>query len=93
MLNLIDKLLSYANRLAGDYNRKHEKPKSFGTMVKETSDFIKEKKQKQFDEAARQQSLRNSQGKNDWTGSGYNGPGNVDREKRNSNMAMRNFNA
>lgn len=37
------------------------------------------------------QSMLDSQGVSDFSGSGYNGPGNVDREKRNSNMSQRNF--
>lgn len=41
--------------------------------------------------ARKQQSMQDSQGKNDFSGSGYNGPGNVDHEKRNSNMSQRNF--
>ena len=45
------------------------------------SDFIKSKNQ----------SMKDSQGVSDFSGSSYNGPGNVDREKRNSNMSQRNF--
>lgn len=41
--------------------------------------------------ARKQQSMQDSQGKNNFSGSGYNGPGNVDHEKRNSNMSQRNF--
>lgn len=37
------------------------------------------------------QSMADSQGINDFSGSSYNGPGNVDHEKRNSNMSQRNF--
>lgn len=43
------------------------------------------------DEDSKQQSMKDSQGKSDFSGSGYNGPGNVDREKTNSNMGQRNF--
>jgi len=37
------------------------------------------------------ESMKHSQGKSDFSGSGYNGPGNVDREKVDSNMAHRNY--
>ncbi|HXH29273.1 MAG TPA: hypothetical protein VNJ01_00510 [Bacteriovoracaceae bacterium] len=46
-----------------------------------SSEFIDKKKQ----------SLKDSQGVSDFSGSGYNGPGNVDREKTNSNMSQRNL--
>lgn len=49
--------------------------------TKKVNDFIDRKKQ----------SMQDSQGTSDFSGSGYNGPGNVDREKRNSNMSQRNF--
>jgi hypothetical protein len=39
----------------------------------------------------KEQSMIDSQGVSDFSGSGYNGPGNVDREKTNSNMSQRNF--
>ena len=38
-----------------------------------------------------EQSMKDSQGISDFSGSSYNGPGNVDREKTNSNMGQRNF--
>lgn len=38
-----------------------------------------------------EQSMKDSQGISDFSGSSYNGPGNVDREKTNSNMSQRNF--
>lgn len=44
-----------------------------------------------FLEESRQQSMKDSQGVNDFSGSSYKGPGNVDHEKRNSNMSQRNF--
>jgi hypothetical protein len=47
----------------------------------QVSDFITHK----------MQSMKHSQGKSDFSGSSYNGPGNVDREKVNSNMAHRNY--
>ena len=37
------------------------------------------------------QSMKDSQGVSDFSGSGYNGPGNVDHEKRDTNMGQRNF--
>lgn len=37
------------------------------------------------------QSMKHSQGKSDFSGSSYNGPGNVDHEKTNSNMSHRNY--
>jgi hypothetical protein len=37
------------------------------------------------------QSMKHSQGKANFSGSSYNGPGNVDREKIDSNMAHRNY--
>lgn len=43
--------------------------------------------------ARKNQSMNDSQGVSDFSGSGYNGPGNVDREKTNSNMSQRNFGA
>jgi hypothetical protein len=54
---------------------KKENNNSFG------NDFIHQK----------MQSMKHSQGKSDFSGSSYNGPGNVDREKINSNMAHRNY--
>lgn len=45
------------------------------------SDFIDHKNQ----------AMEDSQGTSDFSGSAYNGPGNVDHEKRNSNMGQRNF--
>jgi len=50
-----------------------------GTNAK--NDFIQKKKQ----------SMEDSQGKSNFSGSSYNGPGNVDHEKRDSNMSQRNF--
>jgi len=41
--------------------------------------------------ARKNESMKDSQGKSGFSGSGYNGPGNVDAEKRNSNMGQRNF--
>lgn len=38
-----------------------------------------------------EQSMKDSQGISDFSGSSYNGPGNVDKEKTNSNMSQRNF--
>ncbi len=40
---------------------------------------------------SKNQSMKDSQGVSDFSGSGYHGPGNVDAEKRNSNMSQRNF--
>ncbi len=37
------------------------------------------------------QSMKDSQGESDFSGSSYNGPGNVDREKTHSNMGHRNY--
>lgn len=39
----------------------------------------------------RKRSMLDSQGKSDHSGSAYHGPGNVDHEKVNSNMAHRNY--
>ena len=47
----------------------------------QTNDFIRKK----------MQSMKDSQGTSDFSGSSYNGPGNVDREKVNSNMGHRNY--
>lgn len=41
--------------------------------------------------ASKNESMKSSQGNSDFSGSSYNGPGNVDAEKRNSNMSQRNF--
>jgi hypothetical protein len=76
-MKMINSLLHFANRLASDYYG----PKSQKKKTK--TDFI--------GDDAREESLRSSQGKSDFSGSGYNGPGNVDHEKRNSNMSQRNF--
>lgn len=40
---------------------------------------------------SKEQSMKDSQGVSDFSGSAYNGPGNVDREKVNSNMSQRNY--
>ncbi len=48
---------------------------------KPKNDFIKSK----------MQAMKDSQGKGDFSGSSYNGPGNVDHEKTYSNMSQRNF--
>jgi hypothetical protein len=57
-------------------------------MFKKLSKIVKDMQRKM---AARKQSRKDSQGKSDFSGSSYNGPGNVDREKRNSNMSQRNY--
>lgn len=49
------------------------------------------KKRRTKEISRRMQSMKDSQGISDFSGSGYNGPGEVDREKRNSNMSQRNF--
>lgn len=49
--------------------------------ISKANDFIERK----------MQSMSDSQGASDFSGSSYNGPGNVDHEKRNSNMSQRNF--
>lgn len=41
--------------------------------------------------AGKIQSMSDSQGKSDFSGSSYNGPGNVDREKVHSSAAQKNF--
>lgn len=50
-------------------------------------------KKENFDQMIdrKNQSMQDSQGKSDFSGSAYNGPGNVDHEKTNSNMGQRNF--
>lgn len=55
--------------------------KKENSLKNESNDFMKKKNQ----------SMSDSQGVSDFSGSGYNGPGNVDREKVNSNMSQRNF--
>lgn len=55
--------------------------RSEGPQEKVSDDFIKRKKQ----------SLSDSQGVDDFSGSSYKAPGNVDHEKTHSNMSQRNF--
>lgn len=81
---LFNNVMSFAENLAADYNDREEKSKSGGKESLKKGDSS-------FNEDARQQSLRSSQEKTDFSGSSYNGPGNVDREKRHSNMSQRNF--
>ena len=40
---------------------------------------------------SKMQSMKDSQGESDFSGASVNGPGNVARETRNSNMSQRNF--
>jgi hypothetical protein len=85
---LIRTVLSFLEDLAGDWNKKHSSKvtsNESGHTRKTSSKDIFPK------EDSRQQSLSSSQGQSDFSGSSYNGPGNVDREKRNSNMSQRNF--
>lgn len=86
-MKFFDKLLTIANNLASDYYRLSDKS--------ENREITPDKKRRQstgfLNENSRQQSLKSSQGTSDFSGSSYNGPGNVDHEKRNSNMSQRNF--
>ena len=84
---IIKGLLSFAERIVSEYNNhesRHTEKKVKGNRpFGQKNDFP--------GEDSRQESLKSSQGVSDFTGSGYNGPGNVDREKRNSNMSQRNY--
>lgn len=73
---IMDKLKGF---LSNKKSSKKIKPSNKNNNT--SSDFIEKKNQ----------SLKDSQGVSDFSGSGYNGPGNVDREKTNSNMSQRNF--
>lgn len=87
LLKLVNRALGFAEKLAGDYNTKN----SEGLASKGAWTTESDKKKEFTGEEARQTSMKSSQGKSDFSGSSYNGPGNVDREKRNSNMSQRNF--
>ncbi len=93
---LISKALDVADRaldLANDYMKEKIEAQKKKRVVNPER-FLNEPKESgknDFIEAKRQQSLKDSQGVSDFSGSGYNGPGTVDREKTNSNMAQRNF--
>lgn len=58
-----------------------------------SSNIKKDQKKENYDQMIdrKQQSMQDSQGKSNFSGSSYNGPGNVDHEKTNSNMGQRNF--
>jgi hypothetical protein len=60
----------------------------FNKTVNKLSKIVKGMKRKI---TARKQSRKDSQGKSDFSGSSYNGPGNVDHEKTNSNAGQRNY--
>ncbi len=86
--NILTRLLSFVENIAADLNeKKHEspqkKPQIKNSFAKKDSGFVGEE--------ARQQSMNSSQGKSDFSGSSYNGPGNVDHEKQHSNKTQRNF--
>lgn len=83
---IVSGILSFADRVTSERVQKKPDVRKF---VKPESDPHAEKTF--LGEDARQESLSHSQGKSDFSGSGYNGPGNVDREKRNSNMSQRNY--
>jgi hypothetical protein len=54
------------------------------------NDHAKQPKMEDFIDR-KKQSMLDSQGVSDFTGSGYHGPGSIDREKRNSNMNQTNY--
>lgn len=80
---ILHQILSFADRKFGEMNKGNVKKKNSVPTFPKDDSFI--------GEDSRQQSMKNSQGKSDFSGSSYNGPGNVDREKRNSNMSQRNY--
>lgn len=85
---IIDMALTFADHLAGEYNRKHFGPrKPKGTPSKLPEKF--KNASEEFIENARQQSMKDSQGVSDYSGSSYNGPGKPDWEKRTFNKAHR----
>lgn len=92
-LDKIDDLLTIVDKRL---NQKLEKRKMRHFQKEEVVSDVKraEELQKNFEvkQKSRDQSMRDSQGEADHSGSGYHGPGNIDREKVNSNMARRNYN-
>lgn len=87
---LITKLLSFAEELAGDWNKKHSSRRSDSdtatdsTKMNSSRENIPRDQKNDFpEEASRQQSLRSSQNPSEYSG--------TDREKGNWNMSQRNF--
>lgn len=79
--SLLSKLFSVFREVKESRGKKKKSAKKYAPKQPQDNSFIEQK----------MQSMKDSQGNSDFSGSGYNGPGNVDHEKRNSNMAQRNF--
>lgn len=92
-LNLINKIFGFYKFLKEEIkNQKTRRQDVKRENLKKN--FLKEKRSEENIEGPinrTKQSMKDSQGVSDFSGSSYNGPGNVDREKTNSNMGQRNF--
>lgn len=88
---IINKVKDLANRLS--QTMKPRDRKILDESEKLSQKFSQQKKEDIVFSAqdAEDQSLEDSQGINRFTGSGYHGAGNIDREKTNSNMRQTNF--
>ncbi len=75
-------MLEFVEKIRRFFSSSHSDQKSISSQKKENFDQMIDRKQ---------QSMQDSQGKSNFSGSSYNGPGNVDHEKTNSNMGQRNF--
>lgn len=93
--NFIDKLVHFVDELKKSRSIRHKVRKGTGSRDQMLKNFLKkpDRSSGNTDDliTRKTQSMENSQGTNDFSGSAYNGPGNVDHEKRNSNMSQRNF--
>lgn len=91
-VDFINKLLSLFKKPKIEAQKKGKSAVSPDVLQK---NFLKQenKHSPDFEEdmSRRKHSMIDSQGVSDFSGSGYNGPGNVDREKINSNMGHRNY--
>jgi hypothetical protein len=90
LLKLIENFLR--NRKTSNQSPEKSQPKDSAREKLQENFLLKDQPTKQDDYINKKnQSMSDSQGVSDFSGSGYNGPGNVDREKTNSNMGQRNF--
>ncbi len=86
-------LTAFLNRLRGLLSRRKDRPQGMSRPETPVNAQTKNAGQYKVDDFMdrKSQSMQDSQGVSDFSGSSYNGPGNVDREKRHSNMNQRNF--
>jgi hypothetical protein len=90
LLKLIERFIKI--RKEGQQSQDQTSPKDSARENLQKNFLKEDKPAKENDFITRKnQSMNDSQGVSDFSGSAYNGPGNVDREKTNSNMSQRNF--